>query len=168
VIIGDGAAALVVVSEAFARRIGKRSVRVAASRLVSGDRDLDSPVSRAAAKAYEQAGLGPSDVHVVEVHDAAAPAELFCFEELGLCPEGGAIALLRDGQTGPGGRIPVNPSGGLLSKGEPLGASALGQIVELTWQLRGTAGTRQVDGARVALAHTVGRGANACVVILTR
>ena len=94
--------------------------------------------------------------------------ELLTYEELGLCAPGGQGALLRSGEVAMGGRRPVNPSGGLLSKGEPLGASAVGQVVELVHQLRGECGPRQVDRARVALAHTVGRGANASVVILSR
>ena len=105
---------------------------------------------------------------VVECQDTDAARELLSCEELGLCEPGGSAALLDSGATALGGRLPVNPSGGLLSKGEPLGASALGQVVELTRQLRGECGPRQVEGARVALAHTVGRGANAGVVILTR
>ena len=94
--------------------------------------------------------------------------EVLSVEELGLCARGGGGAWVRGGGGEMGTRPPVNPSGGLLSKGEPLGASALGQIVELTWQLRGEAGPRQVEKPRVALAHTVGRGANACVIVLTR
>ncbi len=171
--IGDGAAALVLVSDEFARRLGRRSVRVAASCLVSGDPNADSPVSRASAKAYALAGVGPEDVNVVEVHDAAAPAELFCFEELGLAPEGGAIKLLRDGETGPGGRIPVNPSGGLLSRGHPVGATGCAQLAELADQLRDRCGVRQVPGARIALAQNAGgvlwdREGAAMVTILER
>ncbi len=105
---------------------------------------------------------------MVECQDTDAARELGSCEELGLCEPGGSAALLDSGATTLGGRLPVNPSGGLLSKGEPLGASALGQVVELVRQLRGECGPRQVEGARVALSHTVGRGANAGVVILTR
>ena len=130
--------------------------------------DIPSPTTRAADAAYEEAGLGPADLDVVECQDTDAARELLSYEELRLCPPGGSGALLDEGATALGGRLPVNPSGGLLSKGEPLGASALGQVVELVRQLRGEAGARQVDGARVALAHTVGRGANAGVVVLTR
>jgi len=122
----------------------------------------------AADAAYERAGLGPADLDVVECQDTDAARELLAYEELRLCDPGGSAALVEEGVTGPGGRLPVNPSGGLLSKGEPLGASALGQVVELVHQLRGDAGARQVEGARVAMAHTVGRGANAGVVLLTR
>jgi acetyl-CoA acetyltransferase len=130
--------------------------------------DVPAPTTLAATDAYEEAGLGPSDLHVVECQDTDAARELGSCEELGLCEPGGSAALLDSGATTLGGRLPVNPSGGLLSKGEPLGASALGQVVELVRQLRGECGPRQVEGARVALSHTVGRGANAGVVILTR
>ena len=127
-----------------------------------------APTTLAATDAYEQAGLGPEDLDVVECQDTDAARELLSCEELKLCEPGGSAALLDSGATALGGRLPVNPSGGLLSKGEPLGASALGQVVELARQLRGECGPRQVDGARTALSHTVGRGANAGVVILTR
>jgi acetyl-CoA acetyltransferase len=132
------------------------------------DVDIKPPSMLAAEAAYEEAGLGPEDLDVVECQDTDAARELLGYEELHLCERGGSAALLESGATEPGGRLPVNPSGGLLAKGEPLGASSLGQVVELTQQLRGTAGPRQVDGATVALAHTVGRGANAAVVILTK
>jgi acetyl-CoA acetyltransferase len=132
------------------------------------DDDVDPPTTLAARAAYEEAGLGPDDLDVVECQDTDAARELLSYEELGLCPKGDAGKWVAEGVTRIGGRLPVNPSGGLLSKGEPLGASALGQVVDLVTQLRGAAGTRQVDGARVALAHTVGRGANASVVILRR
>jgi len=131
------------------------------------DDDVAAATTLAAGAAFEQAGVGPSDLDVVECQDTDAARELLSYEELGLCPTGDAAKLLEEGATRMGGRLPVNPSGGLLSKGEPLGASALGQLVELTRQLRGDAGPRQVAGARVALGHTVGRGANASVVILT-
>lgn len=131
------------------------------------DVGITPPSSLAADAAYEEAGVGPTDLHVVECQDTDAARELLGYEELRLCERGGSAALVESGATEPGGRLPVNPSGGLLAKGEPLGASALGQVVEITQQLRGTAGPRQVEGARVGLAHTVGRGANAAVVILT-
>ncbi len=130
--------------------------------------DVPAPSTLAAAAAYEEAGLGPADLDVVECQDTDAARQLQSCEELGLCEPGGSAALLDSGATAMGGRLPVNPSGGLLSKGEPLGASALGQVVELVRQLRGDSGPRQIEGARTALAHTVGRGANAGVVILTR
>jgi acetyl-CoA acetyltransferase len=132
------------------------------------DVDIKPPSMLAAEAAYEEAGLGPEDLDVVECQDTDAARELLGYEELHLCERGGSAALLESGATEAGGKLPVNPSGGLLAKGEPLGASSLGQVVELTQQLRGTAGARQVDGATVALAHTVGRGANAAVVILTK
>ena len=132
------------------------------------DDSVPAPSTLAATAAYEEAGVGPEDLDVMECQDTDAARELLSYEELGLCPPGGAAALLDEGATSLGGRLPVNPSGGLLSKGEPLGASALGQVVALVRQLRGEAGHNQVDKARVALAHTVGRGANAGVVILTR
>ncbi|MBV8979785.1 MAG: thiolase family protein [Acidimicrobiia bacterium] len=132
------------------------------------DDDVTPATTLAADAAYAQAGVGPDDLDVVELQDTDAARELLSYEELGLCPIGGAAKLLDEGATRMDGRLPVNPSGGLLSKGEPLGASALGQLVELTRQLRGDAGPRQVAGAKAALGHTVGRGANASVVILTR
>ena len=130
--------------------------------------DVPSPTELAARDAYEVAGLGPDDLDVVELQDTDSARELLSYEELGLCPAGAAGQWIADGRTEMTGALPVNPSGGLLSKGEPLGASGLGQVVELYWQLRGEAGARQVPDARVALAHTVGRGANASVVILVR
>ncbi|HWB67795.1 MAG TPA: thiolase family protein [Mycobacteriales bacterium] len=132
------------------------------------DDTITPPSTLAATDAYEAAGLGPEDLDLVECQDTDAARELLSYEELGLCPRGGCVELLESGATSRGGRLPVNVSGGLLSKGEPLGASALGQVVELVRQLRGEAGLRQVDGARVGLAHTVGRGANAGVAIVTR
>lgn len=132
------------------------------------DDDVPAPTTLAANAAYEEAGVGPGDLHVVECQDTDAARELQSCEELGLCPAGGSADFLESGANELGGRLPVNASGGLLSKGEPLGASALGQVVDLVRQLRNECGHRQVDGARTALAHTVGRGANAGVVILTR
>jgi acetyl-CoA acetyltransferase len=130
------------------------------------DDTIPTPTTLAATDAYEAAGLGPRDLDVVECQDTDAARELMSYEELGLCAPGGAAEMLEAGVTSLGGRLPVNPSGGLLSKGEPLGASALGQVVELVHQMRGEAGARQVHGARVGLAHTVGRGANAGVIIV--
>jgi acetyl-CoA acetyltransferase len=130
--------------------------------------DPPSPTELASRRAYEEAGISPAELDVVELQDTDSGREILSLEELGLCPRGAGGAFVARGQGEMGGRLPVNPSGGLLSKGEPLGASALGQIVELTWQLRGAAGPRQVEGARTALGHTVGRGANASVAILQR
>ncbi len=127
---------------------------------------ITPPTALAAHDAYAAAGLGPDDVDVVECQDTDAARELLAWSELGLCAQGDQAGILAAGDASVGGRLPINPSGGLLSKGEPLGASALGQVVELVRQLRGTAGDRQVEGARVGLAHVIGRGANACVTIL--
>jgi acetyl-CoA acetyltransferase len=132
------------------------------------DRDIPAPSALAAHDAYAAAGLGADDVDVVECQDTDAARELLTYAELDLCAAGDQARLLHSGEVDLGGRRPVNPSGGLLSKGEPLGASAVGQVVELVHQLRGECGARQVEGARVALAHTVGRGANASVVLLSR
>lgn len=156
--IGDGAAAAVLMSPEFAKSRGVTDpIWVLASTVLSGsDEATDTVVERAARRAYESAGVGPADVNVVEVHDAAAPAELIVYEELGLCAPGDGPALLRSGATALGGRVPVNPSGGLLSKGHPIGATGLAQIAELVWQLRGQAGDRQVSGARIGLAENGG------------
>ena len=132
------------------------------------DDALPAPTELAARAAFEEAGIGPEDLDLAEVQDTDSARELISCEELGLCAKGGAGRMLDERRSDLGGPLPVNPSGGLLSKGEPLGASALGQVVELYWQLRGEAGARQVAGATVGLAHTVGRGANASVVILSR
>jgi acetyl-CoA acetyltransferase len=157
--IGDGAAAVVVSSSDRARRSGADPVRVRASILTSGtDHAVGEPgsVERASALAFDRAGVGPEDLDVLEVHDAAASAELVLYEELGLCPAGCGPALLRSGATKLGGRHVVNPSGGLLSKGHPIGATGCAQIVELADQLRGRCGGRQVPGARTALAENGG------------
>ena len=132
------------------------------------DTDITPPSTLAARDAYNEAGVEPGDLDVVECQDTDAARELLAYQELGLCAPGDQAKLLADGTTRLGRAIPVNPSGGLLSKGEPLGASALGQVIELVHQLRGDAGSRQVGGARIGLAHTVGRGANACCVIVKR
>lgn len=170
--IGDGAAAIVVCSAERARRLDSPPVRVRSSALVSGtDRkeNESGAVERAAAQAYERAGIGPEDLDVLEVHDAAAPAELITYEELGLCAPGEAAALLRSGETRLGGRRVVNPSGGLLSKGHPIGATGCGQLVELADQLRGRCGQRQVPDARIALAENGGGflGSDAAAMVVT-
>jgi acetyl-CoA acetyltransferase len=132
------------------------------------DDGMPTPTEMAARAAYEAAGLGPRDLEVVELQDTDAARHVLSAEELGLCARGAGGAWVRAGGGEMTSAQPVNPSGGLLSKGEPLGASALAQVVEIATQLRGAAGPRQVPGARTGLAHTVGRGANACVVVLQR
>ena len=119
----------------------------------------------AARQVYESAGVGPRDIDVVELHDCFAQNELISYEALGLCPAGGAEAFVCDGDNTYGGKVVTNPSGGLLSKGHPLGATGLAQCTELVSQLRGTAERRQADGARLALQHNLGLG-GACVVTL--
>lgn len=155
--MSDGAAAVVVTTREVAARCGAEPVRLLATSVACARPGSYGEVVPAAARAaYEMAGVGPADISVVECHDATAPAELIVLEELGLCRPGGATALLRDGRTRIGGALPVNPSGGLESKGHPLGATGLGQIAELADQLRGRAGDRQVAGARLALAENAG------------
>jgi acetyl-CoA acetyltransferase len=132
------------------------------------DREIVPPTTSAAQAAYERAGVGPDEFGIVECQDTDAARELLVWSELGLCAPGEQRALLASGEAEPGGKRPINPSGGLLSKGEPLGASALGQVCELVLQLRGEAGVRQVGAASTAMAHVIGRGANACVTILKR
>jgi acetyl-CoA acetyltransferase len=131
---------------------------VATSALVSGSADPTGPnaTARAAKVAYEAAAIDPSEVHVVEVHDASAPGELINCETLGLCAPGEAVQLLRSGATDLGGKISINPSGGLLSRGHPIGATGTAQIFELVQQLRGEAGERQRKSAKVALAQNSG------------
>jgi acetyl-CoA acetyltransferase len=119
----------------------------------------------AAEKVYAEAGLGPKDVQVVELHDCFAHNELISYEALGLCARGGAQKFVEDGDNTYGGQVVTNPSGGLLSKGHPLGATGLAQCTELVQQLRGTAEKRQVEGARIALQHNLGLG-GACVVTM--
>ncbi|GJH24247.1 thiolase family protein [Caballeronia novacaledonica] len=156
--IGDGGAAVFICSEEFAAKHDIRPVYIRASSIVSAKADGSGELVavRAARAAYEEAGIGPEDVNVVELHDASAPAELIHYENLGLCAPGDAPKLIRSGDTGIGGRISVNPSGGLLSRGHPVGATGVAQIVELTEQLRGCAGARQRPGAKVALAENNG------------
>jgi acetyl-CoA acetyltransferase len=170
--IGDGSAAVVLCSEEAARRLGAETVRIRATALVSGrDRTPDEPgaVERAVAKAYDMAGVGPEDLNVLEVHDAAAPAELMIYEELGLCGPGEGPKLLASGETALGGRVPVNPSGGLLAKGHPIGATGCAQLVELADQLRGRCGARQVEGARIGLAENGGGflGSDPAAIVIT-
>jgi acetyl-CoA acyltransferase len=158
--IGDGAAAAVLMSEKYARRLGIATpVEVRASVIFSGrDRAAEEPTAleRVAKRAYEIAGVGPSDIDVLEVHDAAAPAELIACEELGIFPRGEGPRFLAGGGMDLGGLHVVNPSGGLLSKGHPIGATGIAQIVEVVDQLRGRCGARQVEGARVGLTENGG------------
>ena len=159
--IGDGAAAVVIVSEKKARELGMaRMVNVEASALSSGydyepGQGLEPP-RVAAPQIYNDTGIGPDDLDVVELHDASAISEIMYYEYLGLCGPGEGGALVESGATTLGGRIPVNTSGGLMRKGHPVGATGASQIVELTWQLRGEAGERQVEGAKIALAENGG------------
>ncbi len=173
----DGAAAAVLVSERKARERGTgRAVELAASVLTSDpwtERDLVMPdvntcTRRAAKAAYEMAGVGPDDLDLVELHDCFATAEILHYENLGLCGEGEAGKCIDEGETAHGGRIPVNVSGGLLSKGHPLGATGVANIYELTTHLRGDAGDRQVEGARVGLAHVIGLGSACGIHILEK
>jgi sterol carrier protein 2 len=174
-----GAAAAVLVSERHANSHGLRTDVYIAAQSMTTDRpdSFDSHdmmkvvgygMSQAAAKmVYEQAGIGPEDLDVIELHDCFAQNELITYEALGLCPEGGAAAFIDAGDNTYGGKVVTNPSGGLLSKGHPLGATGLAQCFELTQQLRGSAEQRQVPGARIGLQHNLGLG-GACVVTLYR
>jgi acetyl-CoA acetyltransferase len=177
--ISDGAAATILCREKALHRFNsRRSIRVCASILASGsDRDaedLERHICHGAArKAYERAGVGPSEMSVAEVHDATAMGEILQSENLELCPLGEGGPRAERGETSIGGRIPINPSGGLESKGHPIGATGLGQVCELVTQLRGEAGARQVAGARFAIAENGGgfhgfEEAAACVTILGR
>lgn len=173
----DGSAAMVIVSEKKARELGlSRAVRIRASALASDPYEPRNPVMfdcnsvtrLAAAQAYEAAGLGPEDLDLVELHDCFATAELLHYENLGLCGEGEAGKLIDSGATALGGRIPVNVSGGLLSKGHPIGATGVANMVEIVEHLRGEAGERQVAGAKIGLSHVLGFGAAAGVHILEK
>jgi acetyl-CoA acyltransferase len=172
---GDGAAAAIVGSAEMVRRFSARPVRVACSVLTSDPwtpRDLTMPdvstLTRNAARlAYERAGIGPDDLDLVELHDCFATAELLHYENLGLCAEGEAGRAVDEGWFEHGGRLPVNVSGGLLSKGHPLGATGVANIYEVVTHLRGAAGARQVPDARVGLAHVIGLGSACTIHILT-
>ena len=160
--ISDGAAAVVLASSGARRRLNARpGPRVRASVVVSGNRhDGDDPTAgstgRAAALAYEAAGIGPDELDCAELHDATAPAELMAYEQVAFASPGEGPELIQSGQTKLGGRLPVNTSGGLLAKGHPIGATGIAQLCEATWQLRSEAGPRQVEGARVALTQNGG------------
>jgi acetyl-CoA acetyltransferase len=163
--IGDGAAAAVLCSQDVAKKLQKRPmVAVAASALTSATfrnepkkpTAVGSAGQIASKLAYEQAGVGPEDLDMVELHDAFAPAELTAYEEIGLCGDGEGIRLIEEGKTEMGGEIPVNTSGGLASKGHPVGATGLAQIAEVVWQLRGEAGPRQIAGRNERLGPMLG------------
>ena len=158
--IGDGAAAVIVVSERKARELGLRNpVRVLSSALVSGWDQSGEELSvgeYACHQAYETAGVGPDDISLAELHDASAPSEVIAYDYLGICEKGQGGRLVEDGSTRLGGRIPINVSGGLLRKGHPIGATGAAQIVEITEQLQGRSNQRQVENARIGLAHNGG------------
>ncbi|MAE93445.1 MAG: thiolase [Deltaproteobacteria bacterium] len=174
----DGSAAAVLCSESKARELGLmgRAVKVSASVLTSDpwqERDLVMPdvntcTRQAATKAYEMAGVGPDDVNLVELHDCFATAEILHYENLGLCKDGEAGRMIDEGESALGGRVPVNVSGGLLSKGHPLGATGIANIYEVSTHLRGEAGKRQVEGARVGLTHVIGLGSACGIHVLEK
>ncbi|MBL8621881.1 MAG: lipid-transfer protein [Myxococcales bacterium] len=174
-----GAAAAVLCSDDFAKKHGISNPVYIAGQAMTTDYPSSfeeksmikmvgyDMAKNAAAKVYEQTGIGPQDVQVVELHDCFTANELLTYEALGLCKEGEAEKFIWDGDNTYGGKFVTNPSGGLLSKGHPLGATGLAQCTELVWHLRGTAGERQVAGAKVALQHNLGLG-GACVVTMYR
>lgn len=177
----DGSAAAVVVSERFVVEHGlhDKAVEIAAQSMTTDTGEsfasgscidvVGKPMSRAAGRqVFESSGLGIEDVDVVELHDCFSINELLTYEALGMCPDGESGKLVESGATTYGGRWVVNPSGGLISKGHPLGATGLAQVAELVRQLRGEAGPRQVDGARIGLAHNIGLGGAAVVTLLRR
>jgi acetyl-CoA acetyltransferase len=179
--VSDGGAAVVLATASGLKRHGidrSRAIRVLASVIQTGsDRDptdfVNHCTARAARRAYEKAGVGPADISVAEVHDATAMGEIIQIENLGLCALGEGGPASERGETTIGGRVPVNPSGGLESKGHPVGATGLAQVYELVAQLRDEAGPRQVEGARVAIAENGGglqgiEEAVACVTILSK
>lgn len=174
--IGDGSAAVILCSEKFLEEnlhLKERAVLIRASVLRSGSWKKDNVCKRAATAAFEITGLSPEDIDVAEVHDATAYAELHVIEQLGFCPVGKGGPFVESGATQLDGKIPINPSGGLLARGHPIGASGLAQMYELVTQLRGEAGKRQVKDPKIALAHngggTIGTGEAAlCIHILEK
>jgi acetyl-CoA acyltransferase len=174
----DGSAAAVICSEKKAKELGlmKRAVKVRASVLTSDpwqERDLVMPdvnscTRLAAKKAYEMAGVGPDDIDLIELHDCFATAEILHYENLGICKDGEAGRMIDEGHVALGGRIPVNVSGGLLSKGHPLGATGIANIYEVATHLRGEAGKRQVEGARIGMTHVIGLGSACGIHILEK
>jgi acetyl-CoA C-acetyltransferase len=170
--ISDGGAAVILARDSIAKRMVDTPVWVVGSgsatdSIALHDRD-DLTILRstviASHEAYQMAGIGPEDVDVAEVHDCFTIAELMAYEDLGLCEKGGGGKLIQDGETEIGGRIPVNPSGGLKAKGHPVGASGVGQVAEIALQLRGEAAARQVKEAGVGLTHSVGGTGSSCYV----
>ena len=173
----DGAAAAVIVSEKKAKELGmQRAVRVRASVLASdpySERgnalpDINSCTRLAAKNAYDMAGVGPEDIDLIELHDCFATAEILHYENLGLCADGEAARMIDEDETTLGGRIPVNVSGGLLSKGHPLGATGIANIYEVSTHLRGEAGARQVENARMGLTHVIGLGTACAIHVLEK
>ena len=173
----DGSSASVLVSEKKAKELGmERVVKVKASILSSDpyqERDLVTPdvntcTRKAAKEAYEMAGVGPEDIDLVELHDCFATAEMLHYENLGLCKDGDAGRMIDEGEVALGGRVPVNVSGGLLSKGHPLGATGIANIYEVSTHLRGEAGERQVEGAKLGLTHVIGLGSACGIHILEK
>ena len=173
----DGSAAAVLVSEKKAKELGMdRAVKVRASVITSDpyqERDLVMPdvntcTRKAAKEAYEMAGVGPEDINLVELHDCFATAEMLHYENLGLCRDGEAGKMIDDGEVELGGKVPVNVSGGLLSKGHPLGATGIANIYEVSTHLRGEAGERQVEGAKLGLTHVIGLGSACGIHILEK
>jgi len=173
----DGSAAAVLVSEKKAKELGmQRAVKVRASIIASDpyqERDLVMPdvntcTRKAAKEAYEMAGVGPEDIDLVELHDCFATAEMLHYENLGLCKDGEAGKMIDEGEVELGGRVPVNVSGGLLSKGHPLGATGIANIYEVSTHLRGEAGQRQVEGAKLGLTHVIGLGSACGIHILEK
>jgi acetyl-CoA acetyltransferase len=174
----DGGAAAILCSEEVARRYTTKPIHVAAATLKSGSyenlRDIavNELEKRASQEAYERAGIGPQDLDFAEVHDCFTIAEIVRIENLGFCGEGEGGRMAQEGVTELGGKFPVNPSGGLLCKGHPVGATGVAQVAELCWQLRGEAGARQVQGAKVGLAHCsggfIGHDTGASTVIILK
>jgi acetyl-CoA acyltransferase len=174
----SGAAAAVFCSQVFARRRGLNGVVVLSAMALVSDQlaARDGPIAAvgskiataAAVRAYEESGVSPGDIDVVELHDCFTVNEALAYEDLGLAPAGGAERMIIDDDNTYGGQIVVNPSGGLLAKGHPLGATGVAQLAELTWQLRGQAGERQVEGARIGVQHNVGLNGAAVVSVLMK
>jgi acetyl-CoA acetyltransferase len=173
---GDGAAAAILMSAEKAKQYTTDPIKVLTSTLTSDpytERDLVMPdvntlTKNASKLAYEDAGVGAEDLDLVELHDCFATAEMLHYENLGLCGEGEAGKLIDDKETYVGGKIPVNASGGLLSKGHPLGATGVANIVEIYWHLKGQAGNRQVEGAKTGMAHVIGLGSACTLHILQK